>query len=572
MDDLRIPLQRPAPASDVAPAHGAASGAGESGWGRVLAVSSSRAALALALGLVMWSVLPMVVGWTPRAIMSGSMEPRIHVGDVVVGRPVDPNTLVKGQVVTVVDPDHPQKTRTHRLLRRDAQGRLVLKGDANPQADSTPVLPAKVLGLGVVRVPYVARPAYWVAERAFLPLGLSVLALVALGVTAAAPLRLPEPPGRPAPAGPPDPDETDDHGSVDQDHDQDDDDRRDPPDDDPSDGDGSDGDRPHDVLAGSRGRGVGLDILRPRATPAAGRPEHPGRLGRSGRPGGVVRGLTDRRWALVTAVLAGAAACLVVTAPTQAAYAVTTSNPTNSFAAAATFSTYAGTVLADGPLLYWRLDEASGTAVADLSGQGNPGVASGSYTRGATGALASEPGNAAITLTAGQVVETNPTSGLAARFTVEAWVRTTSANGGLVVGLNSGSGPAASDDRVLYVGTDGKARFGVGGGPARSVAVSTAVVTDGKWHHLVGTVDGNGAGVGNDTATLYVDGGVQGTASKASAALSSGSWRIGTSALTGWPSAPPSGALTGSIDEVAVFNTPLSSTRVKAHYDAGVTP
>ena len=147
------------------------------GLGRVLRVGVARASLALVAALVLWSVLPVVVGWTPRVILSGSMEPRIHVGDVVATRPVSPATLVKGQVITVKDPDHPGRTRTHRLLRREAGGKLVLKGDANPQADSTPVSVDAVLGLGSVRVPYVGRPAYWMAEGNWLGLGATALYL-----------------------------------------------------------------------------------------------------------------------------------------------------------------------------------------------------------------------------------------------------------------------------------------------------------------------------------------------------------------------------------------------------------
>ena len=140
-------------------------------------VAVARASLALVLSLVVWSLLPLLAGWTPRVILSGSMEPRIHVGDIIVTREVPAANLAKGQVITVTDPDHPEKTRTHRVLRREADGQLVLKGDANQSADSTPVSVDDVLGLGVVRVPFVGRPAYWMAERNWLPLGATALFL-----------------------------------------------------------------------------------------------------------------------------------------------------------------------------------------------------------------------------------------------------------------------------------------------------------------------------------------------------------------------------------------------------------
>ena len=174
--NIHIPAQRPAPVQEAAAA-APAPVTEELGWGRVLRISVARASLALIAALVVWSVLPLVAGWTPRVIMSGSMEPRIHVGDIVVTRTVPTETLTKGQVLTVTDPDHPSKTRTHRLLSREANGELVLKGDANREADSSRVSVDDVLGLGVIRVPYVGRPAYWMAERNWLALGATTLFL-----------------------------------------------------------------------------------------------------------------------------------------------------------------------------------------------------------------------------------------------------------------------------------------------------------------------------------------------------------------------------------------------------------
>jgi signal peptidase I len=147
------------------------------GWSRVLQVAVARVALTLVASLLLWTLLPLAVGWAPRVIMSGSMEPRIHMGDIVVTRTVPAASLHEGQVVTVKDPDHPGRTRTHRVLRREAGGVLVLKGDANRDADSTRVSVDDVRGVGVVRVPYVGRPATWLAQRSWMALGATALFL-----------------------------------------------------------------------------------------------------------------------------------------------------------------------------------------------------------------------------------------------------------------------------------------------------------------------------------------------------------------------------------------------------------
>lgn len=179
---IRIPAQRPA--TGQAAAMAAAVPLAEPGWGRVLRVSAARACLTLVAALLAWSVLPLAVGWTPQVILSGSMEPRIHTGDVVVTKSIPEGALAKGQVVTVTDPDHPGRTRTHRVLRRDADGALILRGDANQAADSSPILARDVHGVGVLRVPYVGRPVFWLAERNWLALGATGLVLGWCVVTA----------------------------------------------------------------------------------------------------------------------------------------------------------------------------------------------------------------------------------------------------------------------------------------------------------------------------------------------------------------------------------------------------
>ena len=162
--NIYVPAQRTAP-DQAAAAAAPAPEAEALGWGRVLRLTVARASLAMVVSLVIWSLLPLLAGWTPHVILSGSMEPRIHVGDIVVTRTVPGASVTKGQVITVKDPDHPAKTRTHRVLRRAADGTIVTKGDANPQADSSHISNDDVLGVGVVRVPWVGRPAYWMAEQ-----------------------------------------------------------------------------------------------------------------------------------------------------------------------------------------------------------------------------------------------------------------------------------------------------------------------------------------------------------------------------------------------------------------------
>ena len=100
---LHVPAQRPAPtAPAVEPGaqgpvqvHPGPADV-EQGWGQVLRVGAARAVLSMLVSLLIWSLLPAVIGWTPRVILSGSMEPRIHVGDVIVTREVPTATPGQG--------------------------------------------------------------------------------------------------------------------------------------------------------------------------------------------------------------------------------------------------------------------------------------------------------------------------------------------------------------------------------------------------------------------------------------------------------------------------------------------
>jgi PKD repeat protein len=234
---------------------------------------------------------------------------------------------------------------------------------------------------------------------------------------------------------------------------------------------------------------------------------------------------------------------------------------------AAATSAYANRVLADGPDQYWRLGEPSGTTAYDHAGTANLTEGAG-ISRSAEGAV---PGDAAITAngtgtgiasTRGAVVPT-----AAGSFSVEAWVRTTS--GGLVAQYSDSptaaatnpEGAATTVDRSLYVDAEGRLTFGTKQRTTYRTVRSPGRVDDGAWHHVVATV-------GTGGAALHVDGAQVATSSTfttANAGLA-GYWHLGSGSLTGWPSAPANASLAGSLDEVAIYSTPLSAEQVQAHH------
>lgn len=211
-------------------------------------------------------------------------------------------------------------------------------------------------------------------------------------------------------------------------------------------------------------------------------------------------------------------------------------------------STWSDEVLTDSPKLWLRLDEAAGVNASDSSGLLHHGSYKNAPTLGVTGAMAGDTG---ITLNGStQYVEVpdHADLDLGDVFTIEAIVkRTGDFLNQTIVGKGSGAYQLRieEDDNKLQLLKQDTAIISYG----------PAVPADGKWHHVVATKNGS-------TVTLYVDGveshsggGAQ-TCTNTATAL-----RVGAKASG-------SEALTGSVDEVAVYSTALNSTRIQAHYKA----
>ncbi|WP_144710277.1 S24/S26 family peptidase [Curtobacterium pusillum] len=149
-------------------------------WGRVVVATLARGVVATLLGLALWAAAPAVIGWQPTTVMTGSMEPRLTPGDVVVSRPVSAAEVRVGKIVLADDPDQPGHLRMHRYVAKGPHGTLLTKGDANPQQDSTPLEPAAVHGVAFLRVPFVGAPIVWLRDGEWVKTGVLALGLIAL--------------------------------------------------------------------------------------------------------------------------------------------------------------------------------------------------------------------------------------------------------------------------------------------------------------------------------------------------------------------------------------------------------
>ena len=251
-----------------------------------------------------------------------------------------------------------------------------------------------------------------------------------------------------------------------------------------------------------------------------------------------------------------------------------------------TVDPYTASVLASGPIAFWPLSESAGSALAyDHAGGAD-------LTMGAHGTFGVAGPHAGITAVSFQgdptvpgmfippATRTNPvfsasTSGSfatappLATYSVEAWVKTTSATGGMIAGDGLWqTNDSQIEDRVLYFDTSGDLRFGAyNDGPTdagqKSTITSPTPYNDGSWHYVVGTLGASGA-------ALYVDGvQVASDPTMVDTSVYYGNWRVGGDALSGWPLAPTNGYLAGSIADVAIYPNALVPATVLSHYNGG---
>lgn len=92
-------------------------------------------------------------GITPYTVLSGSMEPKYHVGAVIYVKEADAKTLKVNDPITFKLND---LVVTHRIIeiKNDEKGlRFYTKGDANNTADGGYVVPRDVIGVPLFQIP-----------------------------------------------------------------------------------------------------------------------------------------------------------------------------------------------------------------------------------------------------------------------------------------------------------------------------------------------------------------------------------------------------------------------------------
>lgn len=217
---------------------------------------------------------------------------------------------------------------------------------------------------------------------------------------------------------------------------------------------------------------------------------------------------------------------------------------------------YRGEVLADSPSSYWRLGEAGGFVAADER-NANPGTYGGGVSLNQTGSLASDT-DAAAGFDGIDDFATVPDSAsldATSAVTIELWAkRLLRTNRYEVLVGKPGNFSFKFENYAIWLSSSNSYRAYFGNG-SYSISAQTTAVTDTAWHHVVATYD-------NATARIYLDGVLQ---------------EAKTSSVRLTPNASPLNVaragstayfFSGRLDEIAVYPSALSASRVRAHFDA----
>lgn len=106
--------------------------------------------------------VPQVMGFSILRVLTGSMEPAIPEGSMLLIRKTDPAALAEGDVVSFVSPDPALEgaLNTHRIVRIEEENgklRFFTKGDANMIEDQQPVEEHRVVGKVIFTSPQLGK-------------------------------------------------------------------------------------------------------------------------------------------------------------------------------------------------------------------------------------------------------------------------------------------------------------------------------------------------------------------------------------------------------------------------------
>ncbi|MGO0062159.1 signal peptidase I [Brevibacillus fluminis] len=123
-----------------------------------------------------------LLGYELMVVLSGSMTPTFATGSIVAVKPVPFPDIKKGDIITFKS--DAGYTVTHRVVDTK-DGRLVTKGDANPESDMATVAPDKVVGRVSFWLPYMGYLITFMQSKLGMFLFLAIPGVYLIGSTLA---------------------------------------------------------------------------------------------------------------------------------------------------------------------------------------------------------------------------------------------------------------------------------------------------------------------------------------------------------------------------------------------------
>jgi len=125
--------------------------------------------------LLIVSTIPITGNVKILTVLSGSMDPAIKTGSIVIVKPV--NDYKIGDIITFGETTNlnaPITHRIHDIKIVEDQPRYITKGDANDVPDQTEVSKSKIVGKVLLTVPYVG----YAVDFARKPLGFALIIII----------------------------------------------------------------------------------------------------------------------------------------------------------------------------------------------------------------------------------------------------------------------------------------------------------------------------------------------------------------------------------------------------------
>lgn len=121
--------------------------------------------------LICLLLLP-IFGINNKVVVSGSMEPNIHVGSLIYIRNVNFDNLKVGDVITYSLGD---STITHRIISIDYDSlTCITKGDANESIDLSAVTSSQIVGKVFIIIPLLGYVVYFIKQNLVLIIGIAI--------------------------------------------------------------------------------------------------------------------------------------------------------------------------------------------------------------------------------------------------------------------------------------------------------------------------------------------------------------------------------------------------------------